>query len=96
MPLRKKKRKLIKQKHTEIPNTSSPPPLPSPQPLSLPPKKKTVMKKHATKKANLLASHVAAKTMFAQCDKVKQLEEEITRLHEQLQAKEQVAICYCS
>lgn len=58
--------------------------------------RKPVMKKHATHKANLLASHVAAKTMFAQYDKVKQLEEEITRLHEQLQTKEQVAIRYYS
>ena len=83
----RKKRKLVKQKATELPNTSSPPPL-LPPPA---PRKKTAMEKHSAKKASLLASHIAAKTMFAQSDKVKQLEEKIASLQEQLQAQEQVA-----
>ena len=64
-----------------------------PLPLSLPPapRKKITVEKHAAKKPSLLASHVAAKTMFTQSDKVKQLKEKIARLREQLQAQEQVA-----
>ena len=96
MPPRKKKRNLLSKsiQKSRIQVCRLHPHLyPSPLPLSPSLKKKTVMKKPATKKANLLASHVAVKTMFAQCNKVKQLEEEIARLHEQLQTKEQDNCC---
>ena len=82
-PPKKKKRKLIGKpktitsttEETEIPNVSPPPPPP-------PPKKK--------KQANLVASNATTKALFAQSDIVKSLEEEIARLCEEIQAKEQV------
>ena len=82
-PPKKKKRKLIGKpktitsttEETEIPNVSPPPPPP-------PSKKK--------KQANLVASNATTKALFAQSDIVKSLEEEIARLCEEIQAKEQV------
>ena len=47
------------------------------------------MGNHLAKQANLVACNATTKNLFAQSDKVKMLEKEIGRLHQQLQDKEQ-------
>ena len=80
-PPKKRKRKLVGGPKTsteaEMPNTSSPPPLP-------PSPKKKGINKHSAKQANLVACNATAKSLFAQSDKVKSLEEEVARLREQV------------
>ena len=83
-PPKKKKRKLIGKPKTVTSTTEETEIHPLPPP---PPKKKN---KHSAKQANLVASNATAKALFAQSDRVKNLEEEIARLREQIQAKEQV------
>lgn len=93
VPLEKKKRKrkLIgnsdKTIEVDMPNVNPPPSPKTPETKRQP---KRPMVKHSAKQANLVACNATAKNLFAQSDKIKMLEEEIGRLRQQLQEKEEV------
>ena len=72
-----------------MPNVSPPPSPKTPKTKKLP---KRLMEKHLAKQANLVACNATAKNLFTQSEKVKMLEEEIGRLCQQLQDKEQVSV----
>ena len=82
-----KEQQKSKEGRGKLPRTT-PPPL-SPRP---PPKKTPMGRGHkqTTKQASIVASNATAKSLFAETDKLRKLQEEVSMLRSQLDRKDQV------
>ena len=76
-----------KKRKDKLPRTTPPPLSPPP-----PPKKTPVGRVHkqTAKQASIVASNATAKSLFAETDQLRKLQEEVTMLRNQLDRKDQV------
>ena len=80
-----------KKRKDKLPRTTPPPLSPPP-----PPKKTHVGRVHkqTAKQASIVASNATAKSLFAETDQLRKLQEEVTMLRNQLDRKDQVLYGY--
>ena len=80
-----------KKRKDKLPRTTPPPLSPPP-----PPKKTPVGRVHkqTAKQASIVASNATAKSLFAETDQLRKLQEEVTMLRNQLDRKDQVLYGY--